>query len=371
MTNDMLGIVFTNVHDELIHELTAQRSMASVPFGGRYRLIDFTLSNLVNAGVSDVGIITKANYRSLMDHIGSGKFWDLDRKVGGLVLLPPYSTSEAGIYEGQVGALIGILEYLKHAHETYVALCDADVISNLDLAAMLRDHVSNGADVTVAYKHGPLPRNLRDLMSFDVDETGRIRDIRIEGNCGAERDYSLDIIILERRLLIELVEAAASQGRTSFARDILQPRAESLRIFGRRVDTFAEVIDSAEHYVAANLRLLDRAARRELFTPERPIYTKIRDNMPTRYGLESKVSNALIADGCVIEGEVENCILFREVTVGKGAVLRNCIVMQGSEIGAGASLSYATLDKNVKVSPGAVLQGTEKCATFVRKGAVV
>ncbi len=371
MTNELLGILFTNVHDDLIHELTTRRSMASIPFGARYRLIDFSLSNLVNAGVSKVGVITKANYQSLMDHLGSGKPWDLDRKNGGLYILPPYNTSEAGVYEGHVDALVGIMQFLKRSHETYVALCDADVICNIDLKAMLEAHIEKAADCTVAYKHGILPRNHRDLMSFTIGENERIQDIRLEGNCQCERDFSLDIMILEREKLIDLVESAAAYGRTSFARDILLPRVDSLRIFGWKVATFAEVIDSAEHYVEANMKLLDQSVRRELFTPDRPIYTKTRDNMPTKYGVDAKVRNALIADGCIIEGTVENCILFREVIVKKGAVLKNCIVMQGSTIGEDAFLHYAALDKNVVVSPKAKLQGTAKCNIIIQKDAVI
>ena len=371
LSNQAMGIIFSNAHDDLLRELTEIRSMGSVPFGGRYRMIDFSLSNLVNAGITKVGIITRANYQSLMDHLGNGKPWDLDRKKGGLYILPPYGNVDAGMYTGHVDALAGVMNFLERSAEKYVVLCDSDVVCNIDLTPMLEAHIERQADVSIAYKRGRLPKNHRDIMSFSFGENGRVRDIELSGGKDEACDFSLDIMILERETLIRLVKEATARNYTSLGRDIFQSRTDSLRIFGWKVEGYAAVMDCISTYVEASMQLLCPESRRQLFTRERPVFTKTRDDMPTRYGLGSHVKNSIIADGCFIEGTVENCILFRGVKVQKDAVLRNCIIMQDSIVGEGASLAYVTADKNVLVTPGRVLTGAESYPIFIRKGTSV
>ncbi len=371
LSNQAMGIVFSNVHDDLLRELTEVRSMGSVPFGGRYRLIDFSLSNLVNAGITKVGIITRANYQSLMDHLGNGKPWDLDRRKGGLHILPPYGNVDAGMYTGHVDALAGVMNFLERSSEEYVVLCDSDVVCNIDLTPMMEAHIEKQADVTVAYKRGRLPKNHRDIMSFSFGEGGRVKDIELSGKIEGDCDFSLDFMIIQRETLIRLVKEATARNYTSLGRDIFQSRVDTLRIFGWEVDGYAAVMDCISTYVKSSMQLLSPEVRSQLFTRERPVYTKTRDDMPTKYGLGSYVKNSIIADGCSIEGRVENCILFRGVKVHKDAVLRNCIIMQDSVIGEKAELSYVTADKNVRVTEGRVLTGAESYPIFIRKGTSV
>lgn len=367
LSNQAMGIIFSNSHDDLIRELTEIRSMGSIPYGGRYRLVDFSLSNLVNAGISKVGIITKANYQSLMDHLGSGKPWDLDRKKGGLYILPPYGNVDTGVYTGHVDALAGVLGFLERSVEKYAVLCDSDVVSNIDLVPMMEAHLEKQADVSIAYKHGRLPKNHRDIMSFSFHDSGRVRDIELSQNMEGECDFSLDIMIIERELLIRLVKEATARSLTSLGRDIFQHRVDDLRIFGWEITSYVAVMDCIGAYVKSNMDLLRADVRTQLFARERPVYTKTRDDMPTKYGLGSSVKNSVIADGCCIEGRVENCILFRGVKVHKGAALRNCIIMQDSTIGENARLSYVTTDKQVLVTSGRVLTGAESYPIFIRK----
>lgn len=365
--NNVMGVVFANVHDDLIRELTEVRSMASIPFGGRYRMIDFPLSNLVNAGVSKVGVIPKYNYHSLMDHLGSGKPWDLDRKSGGLSILPPYVNSDIRIDTGHIDSLSTVMNYLKGTKEKYIVLCDADVVGNIDISKMLSAHFESGADITIAYKNGPLPKSNRDIMSFEMDKDGRINKVRIPENYGVTCDFSLDVMVMERTLLMTIVKDAMEENMSRKLMDVISSKIKQLKIYGYAVKEFAWVIDGTESYANANFALLNPKVRSELFAKERPIYTKTRDDVPTRYGLNSKVKNSLIADGCVIDGEVTNCIIFRGVHIEEGANLSNCIIMQDSIIRRAADLKYVIADKNTEITEGRALCGAPTHYMTIRK----
>ena len=368
--NNVLGIVFASVGDERLGELTSRRSVASVPFGGRYRLVDFSLSNLVNAGISKVGLITKSNYQSLMDHIGSAKSWGLDRKNGGLHILPPYGNASSGVYVGQVDALYGIKHFLRRSTEQYAVICNSNTALNIDIADMVEKHIASGADITVAYKHGALPKNDGDIMSLSFKDE-RVSRVMMYTEDKGERDYSLGITVISRMLLMALVDKAVAANKTDFARDIIMSNVESLVIRGYEHKGFVALLDSAEDYVEANMQLLAPGVRADLFNKKRPVYTKVKDSMPTRYGIGSNITNSLIADGCVIEGTVKNSILFRGVRVGKGANVENCIIMQGTEIGSGAELKYLTIDKEVKVGNNRALCGSPSYYVYINKGSTV
>ncbi len=368
MTNSSLGIIFANVHDELMDEMTAKRSMASIPFGGRYRLIDFSLSNLVNAGISKVGIITKKNYQSLMDHLGSGKSWDLDRKNGGIFILPPYSSSRMNIFRGHVDALAGIMTFLERSDEEYVVMCDSDVVSNVDIEDIIRCHKEKGADVTVAYKSGKLPESATDIMAISTDKDGFVTEIKSSGFKNDSADFSIDIFVLRREVLIDWIKSAALKSSVSLTRDIFIPKLGSIKMYAYKVSGFAEIIDSPDEYVRVSKKLLDGGVRKELFNPDRPVYTKTRDDMPTRYAIGAVAENSLIGNGCIINGTVKNSIIFRGVTVEKDAVVENCILMQGTIIGSGATVKNVVTDKAAKINGGVNIAGTKERYIFIGKG---
>ncbi len=366
--NNALALIFSNSNDEALPELTEYRSMGSVPFGGRYRIIDFHLSNLVNAGVGKVGVIPRSNYRSLMDHIGSGKPWDLDRKKGGLSFLPPFIAGGGGAYKGHIEAVLNVSDYLRKSHEDYVILCDADVVCNIDIADMLEKHIKSGADVTAAYKFGALPKYHKPHTVLELDCEGRAKEILVSVDTGAECNYCIGLMIFRREQLIELSVKAMERGYTSIGRGVLQANSDSLKIMGYKIENFAMAIDGIKAYADANMAVLKSEVRRDLFNHKRPVYTKTRDDMPAKYGLDSSVKNSLIGDGCVIEGSVENCILFRGVKVGKNSRLRDCIVMQSGVIGEGCDIQYVTADKDVSISNGTELKGAEGCHYIIKKG---
>lgn len=370
-TNDIFGIVFANVHDDLINELTAVRNMASIPFGSRYRLIDFSISNLVNAGISRVAVMTQTNYRSLMDHLGNGKAWDLDRKTNGLYILPPFNVAGAGYSVGHIDSLNGSIDFIKNSPMEYAVLCDADVVSNIDLKKVFKAHKESGADITFCYKHGALPQSHRDIMSFNFDKDNYITDILIENDAGAEADFCLDIIIISKDLLVQLATDAYARGGTSLSRDVFQRCTGKYKMFGYEIKNYAAVMDSPQSFVKANHDLLDFDVRCDLFNPERPVYTKPHDSMPTRYGPDSKVENSLVADGCIIEGEVRNSILFRNVHIKKGTVIENCILMQDTVVEENAHVKHVTTDKDVTITSDRKLCGSPDFNLFIRKGAKV
>ncbi len=370
-SNDCMGLVFPNVHDSLMFEMTEHRSMGSVPFGARYRMIDFPLSLLINAGVTKVGVLARSNYRSLMDHLGTGKPWDLDRKKGGLFILPPFAYGE-GTFTGHIDALNNARDFIEHSVQNYVALCDCDVLTNFSFEDMMDEHVKSGADITIAYKKGVMPEDPHNLMDFTFDKDGKVIDVKIDSKSKEIKNYSLDVTIMERKLLLKLIDECTAHSRNSISRDMIQANVGTLNIRGYEVTGYAEIIDGPDAYFRVNRELLsDKKKRDMLFDRERPVLTKTRDDMPTKYGLESSVMGSLIGDGCIIEGTVKDSVIFRGVTIGKGAVVENCVVMQDSVVESGAVIRNVTLDKNVTVSENVTLCGSPAYPMYIRKGSKV
>lgn len=369
----VLGIVFSNMHDEYMGEITHKRTMASVPFGGRYRLIDFTLSNLVNSGVEDIGVITKSNYQSLMDHLGSGRDWDLARKRGGLCILPPFSnTNSTGIYEGRLDALAGIAGYIRHNSAEYVVMADCDVVSNIDLRDVINRHKQTGADMTLVYKRDNCQLcHTSDTTVLKLDENERVTDVLISPESSGAHCCYLNIAVIEKRLLEHIITEAVARNKKSFKRDVLLAQHNELDIRGYEYKGYAVKINHMKTYYKANMDLLDYDVIRQLFPTDRPVYTKVRDQAPAKYGLSAAVEDSLVADGCIIDGEVENSILFRGVKIGKGAKIKNSIIMQDSIIGENSNIDCVIIDKDVTVRAGRSLMGYNTYPVYITKGSTV
>lgn len=371
-----IGIIFPNSYDNLVPELAGDRLMASIPFAGRYRIIDFLLSSLANCGISNIAIVVRENYHSLMDHLGSGRAWDLLRKNGGLSIFPPYAEKNMKVYSGRVEALESILPYLKCKKEKYVIMMDANIAVDFDFNAMLAEHIESGADVTVAYTEQEIPAELiRAGVHGDMYYTlklddGRVRRIFMNSEMCGKQNLSMNIYIMDREALIDKIHAAFVRGYSYFERDILAPRLEKYNIRGYKYDGYYARICGLKSYFDENMKLLDDENLDALFTGGQ-IYTKIRDDNPTRYINGCKTKNNLVADGCVIEGNVENCVLFRGVKIAKGAKIRNSVLMQDTVVNAGARLDYVVTDKNVTIEVGQELKGTDTQPFYVAKGHTV
>ena len=367
-----VGIIFPNMHDSNIRELTNLRTMGSVPFGGRYRLIDFYLSSMANAGVFKIGAVVKHNYQSLLDHVGTGREWDLSRKRGGLTVFPPYGETLGLIYRGRIEALYTVLDYLKFTKEELVVLTDCWCVCNPDISDIVNTHIESGADLTIVYKKLCVPdKHEQDILTLTVDDGGRVTALSTDAPGGEPHNLCLNIFVCERVKLISLIADAIAARKYSFEQHVLGENLEKLKIMGYEHKGYAGVIFDMESYLAASMSLLDVNVVKELFGGPQPIYTKVRDTAPTRYNVGSSVKNSLIADGCVIEGIVENSILFRGVNVGKGAVVRNSVVMQGGYIENGAQLTYVITDKNVRISEGKQLAGLPGYPVYIAKDAMV
>lgn len=369
-TNSVVGVLFSNVHDEKIPELTQKRTMASVPFGGRYRLIDFPLSNMVNSGIYSVGVVTKSNFQSLMDHLGSGKSWDLSRKREGLSLLPPFNES-GGVYNSRVDALVSIRNFLTSSQEKYVLLSDCDIVCNIDYKKVLDYHVKNKADITAVYSYGTVPKHMSEPTIYSLELDGQVRDLLINPKIDGPANYGLNMYIFDRRVLLQIIDDCASRNLSNFKRDVIQRNMFDYRFFAYQFDGYSKVIASIQDYYDGNMELMQEDVRHQLFNPKRPIYTKVRDDMPAHYGMNSCLNNSMVADGSIIEGEVDDCVLFRGVRVGKGSRLKNCVIMQDVVIGENCSLSHVIIDKNVVVTDGTTLQGSSNYPVSISKGSVV
>ena len=372
MTNKLHGIIFAYRSNPQLRELTQQRNTCSIPYGSRYRIVDFMLSNFVNAGITDVGLIVHANYQSLLDHVGSGKDWDLSRKHGGLRILPPFGYSDKsrnGEYLGRMDALAGVYSYLEHIRQDYVILAGGDVAVNLDVKDVFETHIRTGADITAVCT--PVPRgDPRDSVYFTVDDDNVITDIYAHpvNPVGCE---SMEVYVMSKSLLMSLVEHSIAHNVSSFSEGVLMNVGKRLKLMSYCFTGYAARLQSVAGYYARSMELLDPAIRSDLFNPMRPVKHKDRSDPSTYYGPMSKSVNSLVADGCVIEGEVENSILFRGVHVEKGAKVQNCILMQSTVVRQGAVLKYTITDKNVHVNAGRMLMGHETYPLAIGKGEIV
>ena len=379
MEMSVTGIIFSNLHDNEISELTRVRTLASVPFGCRYRLIDFPLSNMVNSNISNINVITQYNYHSLMDHIGTGKDWDLARRSGGIKILPPYINSDASMRTNHSNTRLEALKSVGYSiaqmTSDYVVMADCNVICNIDFNDVLNDHIVNGADVTIAVKRMNVDRATAraNTLVFSSKE-GRITDLLPNPtNFEGSADVSLNILVLNRKYLQEIVLDSIAHGYSSITRDVFLKSlyARNFRIY--RYEGYFACISSFDDYFACNMQLIKN---KELFdslfgVEERPIFTKVRNSAPTYYSEDSKVSDSLIADGCVIEGTVENSILFRGVKVGKGAVVKNSILFQDTIISEDSSVAYTVCDKNVVIRNHVNISGHTTLPLYIDRGRMV
>ena len=365
-----MGIIFAN--DDVTNELTNKRTMASLPFGGRYRQVDFQLANLTAGGIRHLGIVSRSNYQSLMNHIGSGEEWGLEMCEGGLEFLTPGALGTDDRYRGKLENLHAIIGFLADSEEDYVVLSDSSILTNLDVAGLVASHVASGKDITIVAKPGVANgAKVLDLALKTAD--GVVSDIVV--NYAADADYlaSMDIFVVGRKWLIEKVEALVARDKFHMDRDLVlgQWNAGNLTINVYEYTGVALYNESVEQYFANSLSLLEKDVAFGIFHGHHNVYTKVRDRVPTYYGAESEISNCLVADGCMINGEVENSVLFRQVTIGEDAEVKNCVIMNDSVVGAGAELKYVILDKDVTVKPGTKICGTPEKPFVVKRGKTV
>ena len=368
----MTGIVFSNIYDDTLGELTSKRTVASLPFGGRYRQIDFILSNMVNSNITSIGVITKYNYQSLMDHLGSCEEWDLNRKNGGLYILPPFASGRSVVYKGKLEALHNAVQFLESCNSEYVVLSDSVTICNINYNKVLEEHIKNKKDITVI---ATTPENYVEDngLCIELSDSGETEKILVDYPAKENSLVGMGMYIMDREILIKEVEEAVATGLYHFERDFLQSKFNKgeLSVNTYKFEGKTLCNRNIPEYFKNNLALLDEEVCRDIFRKTSPIYTKVRDEVPTRYGENCEVNECLIADGCVIEGKVERSVLFRNVKIKENVEIKNSVIMQGANIGKGAYLENVIMDKDVTISEDVKLIGAENNPVIIRKGETV
>ncbi|MBR3684884.1 MAG: glucose-1-phosphate adenylyltransferase subunit GlgD [Clostridia bacterium] len=359
MNKKMLAILFASGNESKLNELTLHRTTASLPFAGRYRLIDFALSSLVNSGITRIGIITRNNYSSLMDHIRMGRDWDLNRKNSGIAVFPPFGLNTSrDVYKGKIEALYTVLDFLEKAPEDYVCVSNCNIASNIDLESILDEHIARGADVTMLCHKANVTSSKRVIITKNDNDC--VTDLcQVEIPSTEEKLVSLNIYIIRKSLLTSWIEQAYARGYVDFEKDILFREVENGKIYAKEIMSYAAIVDDVKTYFNESMKVLKEDVRNELFETGRKVYTKVKDSVPTIYGENANVSGSLIADGCVINGTVENSILFRDVRIEEGAVVKNSIIMEHGVVMKNGQISYTITDKSVVIGAGRQISGSE------------
>ncbi|MCL2058616.1 MAG: glucose-1-phosphate adenylyltransferase subunit GlgD [Oscillospiraceae bacterium] len=371
---DTMGIILAKDSDKKLYDLTANRAVAAVPFGGRYRIIDFILSCYVNSGISNVGVITHTDYQSLMDHLGSGKEWDLDRKLSGIFIFPPNIRKESvDRSKGTLDELYSIMHYFRRSKERYVVISESGIICNALLDEAMEYHLAQEADITMFY-HKMEQRKIKELSTYavlDVNKNGQVVGLDVNPRLPRTNLVSMNIYITKKALLETLVDECIAQGFDDFESDALRRNLGNLRVYGYEYSGYVARIDTVRSYYKYNMELLNRDVMNELFAQDTPVYTKVKDEVPAMYGENASVENSLIADGCIIDGSVRNSILFRGVQVSKNVRIVDSIIMQNSEVHEDSILENVILDKDVIVRVGKRLTGQADYPVLIGKGGVI
>ncbi len=369
---DVLGLINNTKEEKKLGQLIKGRSLATVPFGGRYRLIDFYLSNMVNSGIENVGILVRKNYRSLLGHVRSPRDWDLDRKHDGIFILPPDNEDQQwGNLRGDLEVLQGNLDYLVRSKQKYVLITSANIICNIDYSDAIEYHKSYGNDITAIYK--TLNSRIKDVLAYTQIKLGdeeRVGAMEINSNKINGGKVSLESYIMEKSLLMDIIYSCISRGEYDLVKDGIIRNLNKYKVHGYEFKGEVLNINSVQSYYNYSMELLNTDIWNELFFNTNPIYTKMKDLAPVKYGKYSNVQNSLMSNGCVIDGEVKNSIIFRDVRVEKGAIIENSIIMQNTVIDKNAVLRNVMVDKDCFISKGREFTGSETYPVVLEKNTI-
>jgi glucose-1-phosphate adenylyltransferase len=365
MLKDYLGILNLNEKEDSIMNLTRNRTVASIPIAGRYRIIDFTLSNMVNSGVPNVAVFTKSKSRSLVDHLSGGKPWDLDRKRDGLFV---FNFGYGNPSLEDVEMFRNNIDYLHLSKQNNVILSSSYMICNIDYSEVVKHHEESGNDITVVYKKADnCATNFIDCDVLNIDENNKVLSAGKNIGVHAKNNICLEMYIMRKQVLLELIYKCVTTGICRKIKHAIYRTLDEYNVGAYEFKGYVSCVNSIKSYYKTNMDFLDVKISNELFFNNGPIFTKVKDESPTKYTNTSKVSNSLIANGCIVEGTVENSIISRRVMVKKGAVIKNCIIMPNCIIGSNASLTNIMTDKNVTIGEGKVLKGDKEIPLVIEK----
>lgn len=376
MKNECMGLInLDNIRQPYINILSDSRPVATIPIAGRYRLIDFTLSNMVNSGITNVGIFAKEKYRSLTDHLGTGKDWDLSRKQGGLHVLSLENTKNNNNYgyrKGNVYTLLANIDYIEKSTEEYILVAPSYMMSCIDYKDLLEKHIESNNDITIAYKHvDNANKDFSSCNTLNIDKDNRVKNIGNNLNAFPSANISMDTFIMKRLDFIQCIYQIASLGTYSYIEDYIINKVENIQVGAYKYTGYLKCITSLKSYYEASKELLTEEVSKELFASNRKIYTKDKCQAPTIYGEDAEVKNSFIATGCDIEGEVKDSTIFRKVNIGKGSSIKNCVIMQNSKIGDNVILENVILDKRVTIKDNKELKGDADYPMVIEKDQIV
>lgn len=365
MLADYMGIINLNEDESNIKSLTHKRPLASIPIGGRYRIIDFVLSNMVNCGIRNIGIFTQSNSRSLADHVGSGKPWDLDRKINGLFL---FNLGISNSFQDDMELMRKNIEYLYQSRQDNVIVSSSYMVANIDYEAAVHAHEASGREITIIYKKiNNGTKYFIDCDVLNVSDDNRVMSVGKNIGISDKNNVSMEMFIMKKEILLSLIHTCVNTGISRTLKDSIYRNLDTLNVNSYEFKGYLSCINTIDSYYKANMDMLELRTNTELFYNNGLIFTKVKDEAPTKYFGNCEVSNALIANGCMIEGTVENCILSRRVTIQKGAHIKNCIIMQNCVIKQNAKLQNVIIDKNVVIENNKKLNGDTEFPLVIEK----
>ena len=356
-----LGIILAGGNNYRMKELSSKRANAAMPIGGSYRAIDFALSNMTNSQVQRVAVLTQFNARSLHEHLSSSKWWNFGRKQGGLYIFTPTITKENAMwYQGTADAIAQNLDFLKRSHEPYVIICGGDCVYKLDYGEVLDYHIRKNADITVVVKDVEAGEDLSRFGVVHMDSDGRINEFEEKPMVTSLNTISTGIYVIRRRQLIEMLEQCVEEGRYDFVNDILIRYKNLKRIYGYRLDGYWKNISTVDSYYQTNMDFLDPEIREYFFHQDPQIYSKADDLAPAKYNAGADVTNSIVSSGCIINGKVENSVLFKQVFVGKNCVIKNSVVLNDVYIGDNTHIENCIVESLDTIRANSYLCGEEK-----------
>lgn len=373
MAKSAAGIIFSSLNNNTLSRLTSDRTVAAIPFACRYRLIDFALSNMVNANISNIYIVANYKYRSLLEHLGSGKDWDLARREGGITFISPYQTSNQGenaMFSTHMEALKSMKEYIREIKEEYVVLTDSDTVLTIDVNDVIKHHESTGASVTIVTREVEPDYTAKTQRAMISSVAGKVTQIAMGASYDeVHPELALGIYVMQTSYLRRLIEEAEAYNLNSFTMLLLK-NCKSSNYMTYKYTGFAASVSSFLDYYKYSMELVSNEKAREslLWKKEAPIFTRVHNSAPTKHYPGAKVENSMIADECEISGTVINSVIFRDVTIEKGAVVKNCVLFHGTHVCKNANLNCIVTDKDVYISDGVNLSGNDNMPFYIQKG---
>ena len=365
MLKNYIGMLMLNEQEDNIKSLTKSRPIASIPIGGRYRIIDFALSNMVNSGIYNISIFTNTKSRSLVDHVGSGKPWDLDRKINGLFL---FNLTSERLQLRDIDVLSGNMEYIYRTKQEYVIISSSYMICNMDYNDAANYHEESGSDITLIYKKtNNGKKHYINCNTLYINEYNKV--LSIGKNIGAEEklNISMEMFIMKKSTLIDIVNSCIQTGSYNSIKTAIYNEVSKFNVNAYEFKGYLQCVNSLQNYYKTSMDMLNDKITKELFFNNGLIYTKSKDEAPTKYFNGSEVNNSLISNGCILKGKIEKSIISRRVTVEEGVVLKNCIIFQNCEIKKGCKLTNVIIDKNTVISENTVLEGDEEFPVVIEK----